>query len=75
MPQMQLCMGDEGEPTKGLSQVQDQIGCEEDEKGLNGYSGPRSTSLIEKGGFEGLGCPRIFCPGNWRPLSEAKAVP
>jgi len=36
---MQLFMGDEGEQTKGLSQVQDQIGCEENEKGLNEYSG------------------------------------
>jgi len=39
MSQMQLFMGDEGEQTKGLPQVQDQIGCEENEKGLNEYSG------------------------------------
>jgi len=46
MSQMPLYMGDEGEPTKGLSQVQDQTGCEEDEEGMNGYSGPISISLV-----------------------------
>jgi hypothetical protein len=35
MSQMPLWMGDEGEQTEGLSQVQNPAGYEEDEEGLN----------------------------------------